>query len=123
MEERFKEQHEQIEKLWDAIESIRKEIARIWSAVTELKTSLVGMDGTNGMNSKIKNIEKIVGDISAKLDAHPVTCPIGKSLVDHIQNEEKIVTNKRLDWGKLMQTLSTFTALAMMFYVIVTGKR
>ena len=122
MEERWKDHHEQIEKLWDAIESIRKEIARLWSAHAELRTALVGMDGTNGMNSKIKNIERVVEAIDAKLEAHPISCPIGKELVTHIQNEDKKVTNARLDWGKWMQTIATMVTMISVLYYIVVGK-
>ena len=123
-------QDDQIEKLWKAIDAMRKEEAEQWSVMREMRAVLVGVDGMNGMNSRIRSIETIVKGLESnqeilrryvdtQLANHPLTCPVGKMVEQHIQDGKEIYVTKRADWQKWVQTIAMVIAAASLIITVV----
>lgn len=123
-------QDDQIEKLWSAIESMREEDKNQWAMLREMRAVLVGMDGMNGMNSRLKSIETMVRGLEGSIEIlhryvdtqianHPLVCPVGKAFEQHIQDGKEFTVSKRADWQKWVQTGAMVIAAVSLILTVV----
>lgn len=125
-----KRRDEQIEKLWAAMDDVRKDTAKLWSALRELRVVLIGVDGINGMNSRVKSIEASLKGLEVALENYikcvekqiqnaPHSCPVNERLLSHITEGKEAMNNKRADWQKWVQTIAMICTFLMMLATFV----
>ncbi len=102
-------QRDQIEKIWDALDGFKAAQERHYTEFRELKTTVIGVDGKNGMRGQLQEMK---GDIEKILDKSAIehlTCPVAKKVEDHLKSHEKkegdMLTAKRFYIGQMITIL------------------
>ena len=106
-------QDDQIEKLWDAAKENRTAIDRHHAELLEVRATLIGIDGTNGIRRRVYEIADDIEEIRETISKGHLSCPIakqvGEHMADHKTKESGIWTARRFYIGQLI-TIAIFVA-------------
>lgn len=90
---------EQLKKLWDDLDKIREELAKMKADIGKIFVQIVGVDGRNGLSGRVRDLEEGRDEMESRLISSCKDCATTEMIKKHIEWHDKerseVLTTKR----------------------------